>query len=87
MERRLRLFQEGHITQLWEEALAPLRSVPTAKPMRTRHQARLEEEGEMPTAQIGKIQALVEEGALSKAAKLLLSQELADSRDPAVGRA
>ena len=38
----------------------------------------------MPESQVGAIRALIEEGALSKATKLLLSCGLADSQDPSV---
>jgi hypothetical protein len=86
MDRRLRLFKEGQLGSLWLEAMADAKRVPSERPMRTRQTAQMEEDGVMPTAQVGKIRALVEEGALSKAAKLLLSQGLADSRDPTVDR-
>ena len=45
---------------------------------------RLQEEGIMPPSQVGKIRALLEEGALSKATKLLVSAGLANSQDPGV---
>ncbi len=38
----------------------------------------------MPESQVGAIRALIEEGALSKATKLLLSRGLADTQDPSV---
>jgi hypothetical protein len=44
----------------------------------------MEEDGTMPESQVGAIRALIEEGALSKATKLLLSRGLADSQDPSV---
>jgi len=57
------------------------------KGVRTRHQTRMEEDGELPPSLVGRIPALIEEGALSKAAKLLVSTGLADSQDPAVKKA
>ena len=87
MDRRLRLFRERKLSTLWDEAMAPAARIPLEPPMRTRQRARLEEDGVMPSSHIGKIRALVEEGALSKAAKLLLAQGLADSLDPKVERA
>ena len=41
----------------------------------------------MPVDQVQMIRAFVEEGALSKATKLLLSDGLADSRDPRIEKA
>ena len=86
MDRRLRLFQAGQLGELWEEAVAPINRVPLEPPMRTRQRAWAEEDGVMPISQTGKKWALVKEGALSKAAKILLSQGLADSHDLDVSR-
>ena len=83
MERRLRLFQAGQLADLWREA-QPQIGVVAPRQVRTRQQTRLEEDGELPASQVGRIRALVEEGALSKATKLLLSTGLADSTDPSV---
>ena len=41
----------------------------------------------MPQSQVDMIRSLVSEGALSKATKVLLSQGLANSQDPAVEKA
>ena len=43
--------------------------------------------GDHVTIQVGKIRALVEQGALSKATKLLVSTGLANSQDPSVEQA
>ena len=80
MEQRLKLFQTGQLSQLWAEARARMQVRPTAAPRRTR----VEEDGTMPESQVGAIRALIEEGALSKATKLLLSRGLADSQDPSL---
>lgn len=86
LDRRLRLFQTGQMEQLWAEAKAFSTRTPLEQPARTRARARMEEDGVMPTSQVGKIRSLVEEGALSKATKLLLSTGLANSQDPEVER-
>jgi hypothetical protein len=44
----------------------------------------MEEDGTMPESQVESIRALEEEGALAKAAKMLLSTGLADTQDPTV---
>jgi hypothetical protein len=86
MDKRLRLFQTGELDRLWVEAKAAAERTPKDKPARTRKRAKLEEEGVMPASQVGAIRALVEEGALSKATKLLASTGLADVTDPGVER-
>ena len=86
LERRLRCFQAGQLADLWREAQAQSRKVAPDR-VRTRQQARLEEDGELPASQVGRIRALIEEGALSKATKLLLSTGLANSSDPSVRQA
>ena len=86
VDRRLRLFQTGQLEQLWAEVKAFCARTPAEQPARTRARARMEEDGIMPAAQVGKIRSLVEEGALSKATKLLVSTGLANSQDPEVER-
>ena len=78
--RRLRMFEAGHVATLWTEATTVLQR---DKPIRTRAQAK-ETEGQLPRGVIQAIRGLVEEGALSKAAKHLLSTGLADADDPVV---
>jgi hypothetical protein len=73
------MFEGGHLGTLWTEALT---SVQRPKVLRTRAQVQAQE-GLSPGA-IRTIQNLVEEGALSKAAKHLLSEGLADASDPSV---
>ena len=87
MHRRLQLFREDQVGTLWDEAKVSMGKVPSTPAMRTRHQARLEEDGIMPSSHVSKIRALVDEGALSKATKLLIAQGLADSSDPVVEEA
>ena len=84
LESRLRLFQTGQLGALWAEAKAMAERKPREAPARTRAQAKMEEDGTMPESQVEMIRALVGEGALSKAAKLLTSQGLANSQDPIV---
>ena len=84
MEQRLKLFQTGQLSQLWAEARARTQGRPVVAPRRTRGRARIEEDGTMPESQVESIRALVEEGALAKAAKMLLSTGLADAQDPTV---
>lgn len=86
VDRRLRCFQTGQREALWKEATAQ-GGMATPKGVRTRHQTRMEEDGELPPSLVGRIRALIEEGALSKATKLLVSTGLADSQDPAVKKA
>ena len=86
MERRLQRFQAGQLADLWREAQVQSREGAPDR-VRTRQQARLEEDGELPASQVGRIRALIEEGALSKATKLLLSEGLANSSDPSVRQA
>ena len=73
LDGRLRHFQSGRLDVLWSEVQAVVHKSPSEHQTRTRASARMEEEGIMLTSQVGKIQSLVEEGALSKASKLLLS--------------
>ena len=47
----------------------------------------MEEEGILSPSQVGKMRALVEEGALSMATKMLVSTGLANSQDPSVEQA
>jgi len=47
----------------------------------------MEEDGELPPSLLRRIRALIEEGALSKATKPLVSTGLADSLDPAMKKA
>ena len=84
LERRLRLFQSGQLEALWTEAKALVQRKPKEPPARTRARAKMEEDGTMPESQVEMIRVLVNEGALSKATKLLLSQGLANSQDPMV---
>ena len=79
MECRLQRFQAGQLSELWREAQTQSRRVAPHR-ARTRQQTRQEEDGEMPASQVGRIRALIEEGALSKATKLLLSTGLADPK-------
>jgi hypothetical protein len=78
--RRLRAFEAGQLSLLWSEATM---AIQRDKPVRTRAAAKADEET-LPKAVQETIRALVEEGALSKAAKHLVSTGLADSSDPAV---
>ena len=79
IQRRLRLFNGGHLATLWSEATTVAQR---PKVVRTRAQVQAQE-GLSPGA-IRTIHSLVEEGALSKAAKHLLSEGLADASDPSV---
>ena len=83
LEKRLHLFQSGSLSTLWAE-LAQRK--PLEQPARTRARAKMEEEDTLPESQVEKIRALVEEGALSKATRLLLAAGLANSQDPDVER-
>ena len=78
--RRLRLFEANQMATLWVEATTVVHQ---AKPTRTRAQVREQQEA-LPKSVVQTIRGLVEEGALSKAAKHLLSTGLADASDPAV---
>ena len=86
LDKRLRLFQAGQLDTLWTEARALAEKKPKDQPAKTRARARMEEEGVMPGSQVVAIRTLVEEGALSKATKLLVSTGLANSQDPDVER-
>ena len=86
LDGRLRHFQSGRLDVLWAEVQAVVHRTPSEHQARTRASARMEEEGIMPRSLVGKIQSLVEEGALSKASKLLLSTGLANSQEPGVER-
>ena len=76
VRRRLGLFREGRYEALWD---AP----DERRKPRTRGQAKVGE-FELSKASVDTIRGLVEEGALSKAAKHLVSRGLHDSSDPAV---
>ena len=80
ISRRLHLFNLGELATLWGEATT---TVLRGKPTRTRAQTKAQE-GSLPRSVVQTIRGLVEEGALSKAAKHLLSQSLADVSDPQV---
>ena len=80
ISRRLRMFEAGHISNLWAESQTILQR---DKPARTRAQVKEQEES-LPRSVVQAIRGLVEEGALSKAAKHLLSESLADASDPSV---
>ena len=73
MEQRFKLFQTGQLSQLWAEARAWTQGRSKVAPRRKRGRARMKENGTMPESQVESIRALVEEGALTKAAKMLLS--------------
>ena len=86
--RRVRLFERGDIALLWSElqTATPARGQKTSRPT-TRSQTTREEgtvDEQLPKAVVEAIRGLVQEGALSKAAKHLLSEGLADSSDPAI---
>ena len=80
ISRRLRTFQSGQLDSLWTESLTTLQR---DKPARTRAQVK-DQEDSLPRSAIQVIRGLIEEGALSKAAKHLLSEGLADASDPVV---
>ena len=80
ISRRLRLFMDGHLATLWAESQAILQR---PKVLRTRAQ-RAAQDAPLSPSDIRAIRSLVEEGALSKAAKHLLSDGLADASDPMV---
>lgn len=72
------MFHEGKYEQLWSEATSkPLPRQPT----HTR-QFSAQAESELPRRTVEVIRGLVEEGALAKAAKHLISRGAADTRDP-----
>ena len=80
--RRIRIFEAGHLATLWAEAQTSQQQ-PGPKAPRTRAQVQADE-ASLPASSIHGIRNLVEEGALSKAAKHLLSEGLADVTDPQV---
>ena len=78
VERRLKLFLAGSLEALWKEM-----DVSTTKRRpKTRGQALAEDSKQLTETDKRTIVGLVEEGALSKAAKHLVSRGLADSDDP-----
>ena len=79
IQRRLRLFNGGHLATLWSEATTVAQR---PKVVRTRAQVQAQES--LSPGAIRTIHSFVEEGALSKAAKHLLSEGLADASDPSV---
>ncbi len=84
VSRRLRMFAEGRVAELWAEATARL---PKGTKPKTRAGEAAGEKAndlDLPASVVATIKGLVEEGALSKAAKQLISRGLADASDPAV---
>ena len=83
ISRRLRLFAQGEYATLWAEATSA--SVPTSR-VRPREGSRRAKGGDLSQGMVDTIRWLVEEGALSKAAKHLVSRGLADRTDPEVAQ-
>ena len=81
IQRRLRLWAAGDTQLLWEEA--SLKAPRATSGVKTRG-AKAREEESLPKSVVDTIRGLVEEGALSKATKHLLSEGLADAQDPGV---
>ena len=82
--RRLSMFAEGRTAELWAEATSRM-------PKGTKPRTRAREcagpkanDLDLPASVVTTIKGLVEEGALSKAAKQLISRGLADASDPKV---
>ena len=88
--RRVRLFEKWDIAVVWSEIQTATlaRGKKTSRPnTRSQTTARTGEEDardQLPGSVVDTIRGLVQEGALSKAAKHLLSEGLADSTDPAI---
>ena len=82
VERRIRLWREGGLQLLWEEA--SLKDTRRTEGVKTRAAVQQAAEESLPKGVVETIRGLVEEGALSKAAKHLLSEGLADSHVPGV---
>ena len=81
--RRLCAFRRGDLSALWVEALRRPSKSTTQRP--TRRSTRADEDpSDMPEAAVTLIKALVQEGALSKAAEMLVSEKVLDASDPAV---
>ena len=88
--RRVRLFEKGDVALLWSElqTATPARgkkaSRPTTRSQTTAKSVEADVGDQLPKFMVDTIRGLVQEGALSKAAKHLLSEGLADSTDPVI---
>ena len=78
--RRLRLWSAGLLDELWLEAEQA--GAKRAPPGATTRKRQTDEEGPaLPRSVVTAVEGLIDEGALSKAAKHLVSEGLADSGD------
>ena len=90
--RRVRLFENADLALLWSELqiASPVRGVKPHRPT-TRSQTSVpgtssdpQAADQLPQSMVDTIKGLVQEGAMGKAAKHLLSEGLADSTEPAI---